>query len=212
MTFLFWLDWTLFALAALSTAYIFFFSLAASLYNRCHRATPPAAVEARQRFLFLIPAYGEDAVIQQTADKALAVDYPSHLMHVAVISDHMSDATNQALALKPLTLFIATYDNSTKAKALQMAMHGTTFESDYVVILDADNHVDADFLTRLSSHLALMRNPVAVQCHRTAKNTNTSTAILDAVSEEVNNHIFRLGHKAVGLSSALIGSGMCLQT
>ena len=33
-------------------------------------------------------------------------------------------------------------------------------------------------------------------------------AILDAISEEVNNQIFRKGHRALGLSSALIGSGM----
>jgi cellulose synthase/poly-beta-1,6-N-acetylglucosamine synthase-like glycosyltransferase len=37
---------------------------------------------------------------------------------------------------------------------------------------------------------------------------NTSLAILDAVSEEINNHIFRKGHRVLGLSSAIIGSGM----
>jgi cellulose synthase/poly-beta-1,6-N-acetylglucosamine synthase-like glycosyltransferase len=41
-----------------------------------------------------------------------------------------------------------------------------------------------------------------------AKNTNTAFAVLDAISEEVNNHIFRKGHRVLGLSSALIGSGM----
>ena len=47
-----------------------------------------------------------------------------------------------------------------------------------------------------------------MQGHRTAKNLNTSFALLDAISEEVNNHIFRKGHRALGLSSGLIGSGM----
>jgi cellulose synthase/poly-beta-1,6-N-acetylglucosamine synthase-like glycosyltransferase len=41
-----------------------------------------------------------------------------------------------------------------------------------------------------------------------AKNLNTSIAVLDAISEEINNHIFRKGHCAMGLSSALIGSAM----
>jgi cellulose synthase/poly-beta-1,6-N-acetylglucosamine synthase-like glycosyltransferase len=36
-------------------------------------------------------------------------------------------------------------------------------------------------------------------------------AILDAASEEINNHIFRKGHRAVGLSSAIIGSGMAFK-
>ena len=33
-------------------------------------------------------------------------------------------------------------------------------------------------------------------------------ALLDAISEEINNHIFRKGHRSLCLSSAIIGSGM----
>jgi len=35
-------------------------------------------------------------------------------------------------------------------------------------------------------------------------------ALLDGISEEINNNIFRKGHQTLGLSSALIGSGMAL--
>ena len=41
-----------------------------------------------------------------------------------------------------------------------------------------------------------------------AKNLDTPLARLDALSEAVNNHVFRRGHAALGLSAALIGSGM----
>ena len=34
-------------------------------------------------------------------------------------------------------------------------------------------------------------------------------AVLDGVSEEINNTIFRKAHNTIGLSAALIGSGMC---
>ena len=47
-----------------------------------------------------------------------------------------------------------------------------------------------------------------VQAHRTAKNLNNNLAYLDAVSEEINNSIFRQGHSNVGLSASFIGSGM----
>ncbi|MDD4116326.1 MAG: glycosyltransferase family 2 protein, partial [Massilibacteroides sp.] len=50
----------------------------------------------------------------------------------------------------------------------------------------------------------------AIQAHRKAKNKNTDIAVLDAVSEEINNSIFRKGHINAGLSSALIGSGMAI--
>ncbi len=50
-----------------------------------------------------------------------------------------------------------------------------------------------------------------VQAHRTAKNLNTPFAFLDACNEEINNHIYRKGHAAIGLSPALIGSGMAFE-
>jgi cellulose synthase/poly-beta-1,6-N-acetylglucosamine synthase-like glycosyltransferase len=50
-----------------------------------------------------------------------------------------------------------------------------------------------------------------VQGHRIAKNQNTSFAVLDAISEEINNHIFRKGHRVLGFSSAIIGSGMAFR-
>jgi cellulose synthase/poly-beta-1,6-N-acetylglucosamine synthase-like glycosyltransferase len=40
---------------------------------------------------------------------------------------------------------------------------------------------------------------------------DASFAILDAMSEEINNHIFRKGHRVLGMSSALIGSGMGIE-
>ena len=49
----------------------------------------------------------------------------------------------------------------------------------------------------------------AIQCHRCAKNADNDVAVLDGASEEINNTIFRKAHNRLGMSSALIGSGMC---
>ena len=51
----------------------------------------------------------------------------------------------------------------------------------------------------------------AVQGHRAAKNRNTPIATLDAISEEINNHLFRKAQRALGFSSSLIGSGMAFE-
>ena len=48
----------------------------------------------------------------------------------------------------------------------------------------------------------------AIQAHRMTENLNTNIAILNATSEEINNHLFRKAHTVLGFSSALIGSGM----
>ena len=40
---------------------------------------------------------------------------------------------------------------------------------------------------------------------------NTDISVLDGISEEINNGIFRSGHNALGLSAALSGSGMAFE-
>ena len=80
---------------------------------------------------------------------------------------------------------------------------------DMAMILDADNVMSADCLEKVNH--AFRSGWKVIQCHRTAKNKNTSVAILDALSEEVNNTIFRRGQRVMGLSCALIGSGMAFE-
>jgi cellulose synthase/poly-beta-1,6-N-acetylglucosamine synthase-like glycosyltransferase len=67
--------------------------------------------------------------------------------------------------------------------------------------------VEKDFLSRLN--VICQEGHQAIQCHRTAKNADNDIAMLDGISEEINNSIFRRAHNNIGLSSALIGSGMC---
>ena len=98
------------------------------------------------------------------------------------------------------------FENSSKAKALKEAMKRLPPDYDSVIILDADNIMEKDFITRINNSINLGYK--SIQAHRTAKNQNTPFAVLDTISEEINNQNFRKGHWIVGLSSALIGSGM----
>lgn len=168
--------------------------------------------EAASTFLVLYPAYHEDSVIRTSVETFLKQDYPRNRYHLAVISDHMTEETNSWLATQPLTLLTPQFDKSSKARALQYAInvcHPSLLNPhpSHVVILDADNIVAPDFLTRLNRECLAGHH--TIQCHRTAKNTDNDIAVLDGLSEEINNSIFRRGHNRVGLSSALIGSGMC---
>ena len=161
----------------------------------------------KRRFIVLFPAYKEDLIIENSVRSFLQQNYPPELFHIIVISDHMQATTDESLRQLPVTVLKATYDNSSKAKALNFAIDSLGSEVyDAVVILDADNIVEPDFLTEINK--VFDAGIQAVQAHRTAKNRNTEIAILDGISEEVNNSIFRRGHVRLGISSALIGSGM----
>ena len=193
---------------AVNVLYIFIFSIASLLPARKTKRSP-----SRQPFfLVLYPSYHEDTVILDSIRTFLHQDYPKEKYQVVVISDHMRQETNECLASLPITLLQPTFEKSSKAKALQYAVHHAEDNAqrselpDYVVILDADNVVEPDFLTLLSE---IAVKDEAIQCHRTAKNSNNDIAALDGLSEEINNSIFRRGHNRLGMSSALIGSGMC---
>ncbi|MDD2191137.1 MAG: glycosyltransferase [Bacteroidales bacterium] len=161
----------------------------------------------KNRFLVLFPAYNEDTIILNSVERFMKHDYPSELYDLVVISDHMRDDTDSKIIELGGEVLKANYDNSSKAKALKFAIeHKGHIDYDVIVILDADNIVEPTFLNEINN--AYSSGSKAIQAHRVAKNRDTEMAILDAVSEEINNSIFRRGHVRIGMSSALIGSGM----
>ena len=201
-----------FVLAA-SVAYVVFFAIISLFYEKDDfAATHAKTLNYRERrFLILFPAYNEDGVILNSVDKFLYQDYPTDKFRVVVISDHMTDETNEKLRTSPITLLTPVFEKSSKAKAMQYAINYMEERErgsfDNVVVLDADNIVQPDFLHKLN--ILCNAGYEAIQCHRCAKNANNDVAMLDGASEEINNTIFRKAHNRLGLSSALIGSGMC---
>lgn len=200
------IDWILFTLLALCVGYLLLYAIASKLYRA------PRFPDARtfRRFVVLFPAYKEDRVIASSVRSFLQQDYPQELFDIIVISDQMQDATNEDLRSLPIHLLIADYRDSSKAKALTMAMESVSGEHyDIVAIMDADNLTSPDFLAEINR--AFDNGARSVQAHRTGKNMNTDISVLDGISEEINNGIFRSGHNALGLSAALSGSGMAFE-
>lgn len=207
LTILHIIDILFFIVMAMSVFYVFFFAVVSLLCCR-HRRKCKRVTNKYHRFLILFPAYNEDRVITKSIITFLDQSYPSDLFRVVVVSDHNKPETDKALKELSIQLILATYQNSSKAKAMQLAVREVKEDYDYIVILDADDVVKHNFLHSLNR--ACMDGNRAFQCHRCAKNSDTDIAVLDGASEEINNTIFRKAHNLVGLSSALIGSGMCL--
>ena len=158
----------------------------------------------------VITAYKEDRIIDTVIKSALQQDYPGELVEIILLADTFAEESLQRLRSYPIKLIEARLAESTKVESLKLSIDYLNPKTEVIVILDADNLMEMSFLRKLN--LALDSGFRVVQCHRSAKNTNTSFAFLDAISEEVNNNIFRRGHVAIGLSSALIGSAMAFHT
>ena len=201
-------DITLWVIILGSVAYVAFFAVISLFYEKEDRIAINASALSNKmnKFLVLYPAYNEDRVIINAVEHFLEQDYPRDHYTVAVISDHMQPETNDYLRTLPITLLTPTFEKSSKAKAMQYAINEVEGVFDNVVILDADNVVRPEFLSQLNVLCTVYE---AIQCHRCAKNADNDVAVLDGASEEINNTIFRKAHNRLGLSSALIGSGMC---
>lgn len=208
-----YIDIALWLIIAASTAYVCFFAIISLFYSKedtfTYNRSPHLVGNELRRFLILYPAYNEDRVIINSVEQFIEQDYPQEYYTVAVISDHMKPETNAQLAGYPIRLLQPTFEKSSKAKAMQYAINEVEGDFDYVVVLDADNVVQPTFLSQLN--VLCNSGYEAIQCHRCAKNANNNVAVLDGVSEEINNTIFRKAHNRFGLSSALIGSGMCFK-
>ena len=197
------LDKILFFYLGISVAYLFIFAI----FSRFRRKDRYPQAKVHHRILVLFPAYREDNVIESSVRSFLTQAYPTEFYTIVIISDQMKEETNRQLGKLPVRLIEANYANSSKAKALNLAIDFLKNEEyDIVVIMDADNLVQPDFLQEINN--AYYSGAMAIQAHRKAKNTDTDMAILDAASEEMNNAYFRKGHVFAGLSSALSGSGM----
>ena len=205
----FWLilyiiDWFLFVLVAGTVFYLGIFAIM-SLFSR---STEITSSKTQRRFCILIPAYKQDNVIEHTVLSILGQSYPQRLFDVTVISDHQTELTNMKLAQYPITLLTPNFAESSKAKSLQYAiLNLPEFKIyDVVVVLDADNIVDQDFLTNMNDAYESSATK-AIQAHKVSRNRDTAAARMDAIFEEINNNIFRKGHINAGLSASLAGSG-----
>lgn len=186
-----------------TSAYLFLYAMA-SLFPYHPKSNQSQDLK---RFAVLIPCYREDEIIINVASDALKQVYPTDKFDVIIIADRLEMSVIAKLSKMPLILFEIHPEVSTKSYALNYALqHLSEADYDIAVILDADNLMEPHFLKKVNDHYS--DDFVAFQGHRIAKNHNTSFAILDAISEEINNSIFRKGHRVLGLSSALIGSAM----
>jgi cellulose synthase/poly-beta-1,6-N-acetylglucosamine synthase-like glycosyltransferase len=84
-------------------------------------------------------------------------------------------------------------------------------EYDALLIIDADTYVDENILVELSKSLS--RGDLAIQCYIQIPNRNESwfTELL-SVSRVINGLFYHYPKSAMGLSSYLMGSGICFST
>jgi cellulose synthase/poly-beta-1,6-N-acetylglucosamine synthase-like glycosyltransferase len=181
-----------------------------AIAGKLHKQSPYKATEPRKRIAVLIPSYKEDNIIVHTASEAYNHDYPKDCFDVFVAADQLQPATVQALRQIPVNVIEVDFPVGSKARSLNRLLNTVPAgRYDIALVLDADNIMLPGCMEKINT--AFRNGFRAVQMHRKAKNLDSDVAILDAVSEEINNHLFRKAQRSFGFSSTTIGSGMAFE-
>ncbi len=191
---------------ASATAYLIVLALASVFVKE----PPPPGKETLHSFAILVPAHNEELLISRLLTSLLAVSYPSHLRRIFVIADNCTDGTAEESASYPVDVLVRN-DPTERGKgfAIKHALEKIGTNSfDAFLIVDADSVVDPFVLKELN--VSLNRGEQAIQCHNGLGNRHDSwfTELL-YVSRVLNNVLYHHAKYKLGLSSHLMGNGMC---
>ncbi len=199
------------ALGAYLTAYVLY-QLLLFAGNAFIPDPPERAPQRLRRFAVLIPAHDEELLLPRLLASLAEQTYPRAQFQVFVIADNCTDGT--ARACRPFDVRVLSrtdHERRGKGHAIRWALERMGLEQfDAVVVVDGDSTVGAGLLDHLN--LQMDRGDRVIQCFNAVANPQQSWFTrLAAVSRSVSNEVLHPGKRKLGLSSYLMGNGMCFE-
>ncbi|MBQ7410978.1 MAG: glycosyltransferase [Clostridia bacterium] len=171
-------------------------------------------IEKDHKFMAIVPAHNEEAVIRNLVESLNAQDYPKELYDVYVIADNCTDATAE-IAKEAGAIVLKRFDeqNKTKGHALNWFIKQKIEENadyDALCVFDADNIVDKNFLKNMTKKLC--QGEEVVQGYRDIKNpTDSWIAGGYAIFYWMMHRFYHLARYNLGLSPLLNGTGFMVK-
>ncbi len=167
--------------------------------------------DPEKRFLFLIPAHNEEVLLPKTIKSLKRQNYAQGLFDIMVIADHCTDKTTSiAREEKVLSQEYQDPENKGKGFALSWFFQNNSLEGyDAVVFVDADAVLGSNFLRVMNNRL--LSGQKIIQAYNDIRNydRNPLTRLM-YITSFLKNLSFYEAKERLGLSSALMGVGMCV--
>ncbi|PWW40909.1 MULTISPECIES: glycosyltransferase family 2 protein [Paenibacillus] len=201
---------TMQVLLALLAVYQFTFSLFGLIKKKKKKHFP-----ATKSFAVLVAAHNEEQVIGALMENLKQLDYPEDLYDVFVICDNCTDGTAQIVRQHGLNACVRTNaDLRGKGYAIEWMLKylwKLPRQYDAVVMFDADNLVDRNFLLEMNDDLC--NGSRVIQGYIDTKNPEDSwiTAAY-GVSYWYINRLWQLSRHNLNMANFLGGTGMCFET
>lgn len=136
-------------IAKILTAYTTIMGVFCLLPGKRYPVTP-----AKTRFAVLIAARNEENVIAALIKSLLAMDYPKELYDIIVIPNNCTDNTEAVSVKAGAKILHCPGPVSTKGEVLHQILGVLQGQYDAYCVFDADNIVDAQFLSRMNDAIA----------------------------------------------------------
>ena len=170
--------------------------------------------EKEHRFMAIIPAHNEAAVVANLVESLKNQNYPKELYDIYVIADNCTDNTAQ-IAREAGAIVYERFDEEKKTKgyALNWFLSQKIEEDapyDALCIFDADNITDKNFLKAMNKKLCQGEN--VVQGYRDIKNPSDNWITAGyAIFYWTMNRFYHLARYNIGLSPLLNGTGFMVR-
>ena len=170
----------------------------------------PLIKDKKHKFMLIIPAHNESAVVGALIESLQELDYPKELYDIYVIADNCTDNTAQ-IAKDLGAIVYERFDEKKKTKgfAMQWFLNQKIKEDadyDAFCVFDADNIVDKNFLNAMNKKLC--QGEVVVQGYRDIKNPADSWISAGyALFYWTMNRFYHLARYNLGLSPLINGTG-----
>ena len=190
------------------------YQLVISICSLINFKEKPILEEKTNKFMAIIPAHNEEAVVENLIMSLQKQDYPRDSYDIYVIADNCTDNTAK-IAKKAGAIVYERFDSmhKTKGAALNWFLAQKIEEDapyDAFCIFDADNIVDVNFLKNMNKKLC--QGETVVQGYRDIKNPTDSWVTAGyAIFYWTMNRFYHLARYNIGLSPLINGTGFMVR-
>ena len=190
------------------------YQMAISLCALVKLKDKPFIINKNHKFMAIIPAHNEEAVVADLIESLKKQDYPKELYDIYVIADNCTDKTAE-VAKQAGAIVYQRFDETKKTKgfALNWFLKQKIEEDanyDAFCIFDADNIVDVNFLKNMNKKLC--QGEDVVQGYRDIKNpTDNWITAGYAIFYWTMNRMYHLARYNLGLSPLINGTGFMVR-
>ena len=174
--------------------------------------------DPKLKYLVLVPAHNEEAVISGIIENLQSMDYPQELYDFYILADNCNDRTAE-IAREKGAKVLETHKESPDMptgkpivlqKALQ-TLQGYAQKYDLVIFFDADNRIDTNMFREVNSQLLDHPEADIVQCYLGCKNKKGLVALYYYMSYTITNRFFQYAKSRIGINCVVGGTGFAVR-